>query len=280
MTAHIAIEDVEDLILMALNEDIGDGDVTSEAIFNAGEISTGTVFAKEMGIFCGADMARHVYACVDPLISVSVPVPEGAAVKPGTAVLTASGPTVGVLSGERTVLNFLQRMCGIATRTSRLMKIVEGAGIRVLDTRKTLPGFRLLDKYAVRAGGGTNHRMGLYDMVMIKDNHIKAAGGITPAVEIIRSAHGDTYRVEVEASTIDEANEAANAGADIIMLDNMTRPEMEKAVAVIAGRAEIEVSGNMDEERLATLRGLGVQYVSIGALTHSVKAFDLSMKFK
>jgi len=187
---------------------------------------------------------------------------------------------VGVLSGERTVLNFLQRMSGIATRTSRLVKILEGTGIRVLDTRKTLPGFRLLDKYAVRAGGGTNHRMGLYDMVMIKDNHIKAAGGITPAVKIIRAVHGDTYRVEVEASTADEANEAANAGADIIMLDNMTRPEMEKAVAVIAGRAEIEVSGNMDEDRLATLRGLGVQYVSIGALTHSVMAFDLSMKFK
>ncbi|HOW82047.1 MAG TPA: carboxylating nicotinate-nucleotide diphosphorylase [Spirochaetota bacterium] len=280
MTAHIAIEDVEDLILMALNEDIGDGDVTSEAIFNAGEISTGTVFAKEEGIFCGADMARHVYACVDPLISVTVHVTDGSAVKPGAAVLTASGPTVGVLSGERTVLNFLQRMSGIATRTFRLVKILEGTGIRVLDTRKTLPGFRLLDKYAVRAGGGTNHRMGLYDMVMIKDNHIETAGGITPAVKIIRAAHGDTYRVEVEASTVDEAGEAANAGADIIMLDNMSRADMEKAVAIIAGRAEIEVSGNMDEERLATLRGLGVQYVSIGALTHSVRAFDLSMKFK
>ena len=279
MTAHIEIDDVEELILLALKEDIGDGDVTSEAIFTPADESRASIIAKEKGVFCGADMVKHVYSFIDPKIHVSALVPEGSAVAKGAAVLELEGPTAGLLSGERTALNFIQRMGGIATKTSRMVQILEGTGIRILDTRKTLPGFRLLDKYAVRAGGGTNHRMGLYDMVMIKDNHIKAAGSITAAVEIVRRKHGSTYRVEVETTTLDEVAEAVRAEADIIMLDNMDRETMEKAAGIISGKAKIELSGNMDEARLASLRGLAVDYVSIGALTHSVQALDMSMKF-
>ncbi|HOO71025.1 MAG TPA: carboxylating nicotinate-nucleotide diphosphorylase [Spirochaetota bacterium] len=280
MTAHIEIDDVEELILLALKEDIGDGDVTSEAIFTPADESAASMIAKEDGVFCGADMVKHVYSFIDPKIRVSALVPEGSAVTKGTAVLELEGPTAGLLSGERTALNFIQRMGGIATKTSRLVTLLEGTGIRILDTRKTLPGFRLLDKYAVRAGGGSNHRMGLYDMVMIKDNHIKAAGSITAAVETVRRKHGSAYRVEVETTTLDEVAEAVRAEADIIMLDNMDRAAMEKAAGAIGGKARIEVSGNMDEARLGSLRGLAVDFVSIGALTHSVQALDLSMKFR
>jgi nicotinate-nucleotide pyrophosphorylase (carboxylating) len=279
MTAHIEIEDVEEIVLLALKEDIGDGDVTSEAVFARDDRCRASIVAKEHGLFCGADMIRHVYYFIDPSIAVAAVVAEGAAVGPGDEVARIEGPVIGVLSGERTVLNFIQRMSGIATQTSRLAALLHGAKTVLLDTRKTLPGFRLLDKYAVRAGGGVNHRMGLYDMVMIKDNHIRAAGGIAGAVEAVRRAHGSRFTIEVETTTLEEVRQALDAGADIIMLDNMDRAMMERAVALIDGAAKIEVSGNMDEERLRGLAGLAVDYVSMGSLTHSVRAFDLSMKF-
>jgi len=194
-------------------------------------------------------------------------------------VAELEGPTAAVLAGERIALNFLQRLCGIATATFKLFSMVKGTGITILDTRKTLPGFRKLDKYAVKTGSGTNHRMGLYDMVMIKDNHIKAAGGILPAVTRVRALYGTRYMVEVEASTVAEARVAAESGADIVMLDNMDTNTLRESITVINKKAKIEISGNMDEARIREIRECGIDYVSVGALTHSVKAFDLSMKF-
>ena len=181
--------------------------------------------------------------------------------------------------GERTALNFFQRMSGIATKTASIVSLVEGSTIRILDTRKTLPGFRLLDKYSVKTGGGQNHRIGLYDMVMIKDNHIAAAGSITAAVRKVREKWADRFRIEVETTTLDEVQEALASNADIIMLDNMTTPVMEEAARIIAGKAQIEISGNMNEARIREVKHIPIDFISIGALTHSVEAFDWSMRF-
>lgn len=272
-------QSLEELILLAIHEDIHDGDVTSRAIFAEAHRSTGTVRAKEAGIFCGGDIAKLVYYLIDRECHVTIHVDEGTLVEEGTIVITVEGPTTSVLSGERIMLNFLQRMCGIATATSRVVSRLEGTDIKVLDTRKTLPGFRFLDKYSVKAGGGTNHRMGLFDMVMIKDNHIKAAGSISNAVRMIRDSYEDTYQVEVETTNLDEVREAIQAGADIIMLDNMTTEMMRHATELIPDSIKIEVSGNITEEKLKALKDLAVSYISMGGLTHSVTAFDLSMKF-
>ncbi|MFW6366241.1 MAG: carboxylating nicotinate-nucleotide diphosphorylase [Spirochaetota bacterium] len=279
MTA-VQFTDIQPLIKLAIEEDIKNGDITSMAVFGDGSVSRSVIVSKDEGIFCGSFIAEYVYAMINTQVRVSILVPEGSSVPIGARVLSIEGPTRSILEGERIVLNFLQRMCGIATRTSRAASLVGNGTIQILDTRKTLPGFRLLDKYAVAAGGGTNHRMGLYDMVMIKDNHIKAAGSITNAVQAVRSQWNDTYRIEVETTTIDEVREALAAGADIIMLDNMDRDRIEASLAEINGRALVELSGNMDEERIRSVSDLPVDFISIGALTHSVSAFDLSMKFE
>ena len=267
------------IIQLALKEDIGSGDVTSNAIFKKTEKSEAVIVAKEEGIFCGGDIIRFIYEEIDPAVVISPEIGDGTEVQPGNIVARISGPTQSILIGERTVLNFIQRMCGIATRTRSIRSLLEGTGITILDTRKTAPGLRLLDKYAVRIGGGSNHRMGLFDMVLIKDNHIKAAGGIREAVERVRSEHGKKYPIEVEATNLDEVQEALDSGADIIMLDNTDRKTMQEACELIRGKAKIEISGNMDEERIGEVMDLSIDYISIGALTHSVKAFDLSMRF-
>lgn len=268
------------LIDAALREDIGDGDVTSNAIFTGDELSTARVVAKEDGVFCGGDMVRMVYRRLCKEVRVAPLKNDGAAIARGETALMLSGPTAALLAGERTALNFAQRMSGIATAARSAVALVAGTSIRILDTRKTAPGLRLLDKYAVAAGGGTNHRMGLFDMVMIKDNHIRAAGGIAEAVRRVRAAHGSRLKVEVEVTDAAEAREAADSGADIIMLDNMDRERMMEAIEIIAGRAKIEVSGNMDEKRVKEIADLAIDFISIGALTHSVRAFDLSMRFE
>jgi len=267
------------LIDLALKEDVASGDVTSEAIFPTGQVSESKIVAKEQGILCGLPLAREVYRRIDPLIEMSIFKNDGEEVKAGDEVVRFKGPTALLLTGERTLLNFMQRLSGIATMTARLMKILEGTDIKILDTRKTLPGFRLLDKYAVKTGGGQNHRMGLFDMVMIKDNHIKAAGSITEAVNQVRAKWNDRFRIEVETTTHEEVREAVLAGADIIMLDNMTTVAMEEAVEIIDRRTKIEISGNVDEARLSKIKHIKIDYISLGALTHSVQAFDLSMKF-
>jgi len=279
MSDTILRADVETLICLAISEDIAGGDITSQAIFKPEAESRAAIVSKQEGVFCGSDMVRYVYEMIDPRVSVLPKVKEGDAVGNKKPLVAVSGPTVSVLSGERIALNFLQRMSGIATRTSRVVSLLKNTNIRLLDTRKTLPGFRVLDKYAVKTGGGANHRMGLYDMVMIKDNHIRAAGGIARAVSMVRERYGDRYRIEVEAANQDEVREALEMGVDIIMLDNMDRPAMKAAVELIRKKAKIEVSGNMDEERIKGIRDLDVDYVSMGSLTHSATAFDCSMEF-
>jgi nicotinate-nucleotide pyrophosphorylase (carboxylating) len=193
--------------------------------------------------------------------------------------MTVTGPTISVLSGERIVLNFIQRMTAIATRTAQIVSTLNGTDIKLLDTRKTLPGFRRLDKYAVKTGGGVNHRMGLYDMVMIKDNHIRAAGSIARAVQLVQKRYGARYMIEVETEGLEDVAEAVASGADIIMLDNMDVSTMKAAVDLINRKARIEISGNMTEDRIKEISGLDVDYISMGSLTHSVQAFDLSMDF-
>lgn len=279
MSQEIELNDVASLIRMALDEDIDGGDVTSEAIFSGQELSSATIVSKGSGTLCGTGIVTFVYKILDSRVKVTALVEDGMTIEPDQTVMEIEGPTGSLLSGERTALNFIQRMSGIATKTAKICALLEGTGIALLDTRKTMPGMRTLDKFAVKTGGGSNHRMGLYDMVMIKDNHIKAAGGIRRAVMMVREKYGNRYTVEVEAATLDEVKEAAECGADIIMLDNMTDSTMEEAVKLIRKRARIEVSGTVDEARIMKIRTLSVDYVSMGALTHSVKAFDFSMSF-
>lgn len=271
--------DVEKLIHLAIVEDIGAGDITSIAIFSDNDVSRGVIVSRQDGIICGCDMVRYVYEILDPRVRIVSNMNDGERIGPGSEVLNIQGPTISVLSGERIALNFIQRMTGIATKTSRVVSLLEGTGISLLDTRKTLPGYRLLDKYAVKTGGGTNHRMGLYDMIMVKDNHIKAAGGIMNAVKMVRGRYGARYKVEVEADSLDQVRDAVLSEADIIMLDNMEPDVMKEAVKIINRKAKVEVSGNMDESRIMKIRGLAIDYISMGSLTHSVSAFDLSMEF-
>jgi nicotinate-nucleotide pyrophosphorylase (carboxylating) len=271
---------VFDLIDLALREDIGAGDITTESIVTGDERGCGEVIAKEAAVICGLPLARRVFARLAPAQALEwLPqVAEGAEVATGDTVLRIEGPLDLLLTGERTVLNFLQRLSGIATQTRRYTAALGGKGPRIVDTRKTTPGWRSLEKYAVRTGGGHNHRMGLYDGVLIKDNHIAVSGGIAAAVAKARARISHLVKIEVETADMDEVEAALKAGADIIMLDNMDRPQIEAAVARIAGRALVEVSGGVTLESLAELAASGVDLISIGALTHSARAVDLSMR--
>jgi nicotinate-nucleotide pyrophosphorylase (carboxylating) len=268
---------LDSLIDMALKEDLLDtGDVTSEAIFT-GETYSYKLVAKENGILCGIDIFAEVMLRIDNRIQISRHFKDRDRIAKGDIIADISGPVVSILKGERTALNFLSHLSAIATKTDLFVKEADGR-VKILDTRKTLPGYRELQKYAVICGGGENHRMGLHDMVMIKDNHSDAAGGIANAVSKVRGKWGTRFRVEVEARNMDEVREALAAGADRIMLDNMSNDEMKKAVDYIAGRAETEASGNMTLERIKSVAGTGVDYISFGELTNSVKAFDFSLK--
>jgi len=271
-------EELSPIITIALHEDIGSGDITSRALFDEYQYACARISSKNDGIFCGGFLIEYIYHTIDPAISVTIYRNEGAAIKKDDVVCDIEGNVRALFSGERTVLNFLQRTCGIATRTARLVSLVSDTAIKILDTRKTVPGFRLLDKYAVFCGGGTNHRMGLFDMILIKDNHIKAAGGIQQAVMMVRQKYANRYTIEVEVETLNQVHEAVEAGVDIIMLDNMTKDTISLALSIINGKAKVEVSGNMDEHTLQEISDLPIDYVSVGALTHSVKAFDLSMR--
>jgi nicotinate-nucleotide pyrophosphorylase (carboxylating) len=268
------------LIRSALEEDISTGDVTSSAIFTGDEISEAYIMAKQNGIVCGTEIVRWVFECIDPRIETTIMLSDGSKVSSGDTAVSFHGPTKSLLEGERTALNFFQRMSGISTKTFATIELLKGSKIKILDTRKTLPGFRMLDKYSVKTGGGTNHRIGLFDMVLIKDNHIKAAGSINNAVQKIRNTWGNKYKIEVETTTLDEVQEALSMNTDIIMLDNMNSETMLQATSIINGKAEIEISGNITAERIADIKKIPANYISIGALTHSVDAFDWSMKFK
>ena len=271
---------LNDLIERSLKEDVGTGDITTLSTIDAKKEITGRFIAKEDGILCGMDVVRAVFAFVDPTIRLTVNKEDGEKVVKGDVIAEIAGLARSILTGERLALNLLQHMSGVATRTHEAVEKVAGTTARICDTRKTTPGLRVLEKYAVKCGGGSNHRFNLADGVLIKDNHIEAAGGITNAVNMARANIPHTLKIEVEVETFPQLEEALEAGADIIMLDNMSYDDMKKAVEIVGGRAITEASGNMGEKDLRLVAEAGVDLISIGALTHSVKALDISLKFK
>lgn len=274
------LKTIDLLIETGLKEDVNTGDLTTDLLIPASIESTAILIAKDNGIIAGLKVAEAVFRKLDPTIEFIANFSDGDHIRKGDLICTIKGAYRALLTGERLALNFLQRMSGIATETAKYVDAVKGFKTEILDTRKTVPGLRLLDKYAVKAGGGTNHRMGLYDMVMIKDNHISVAGGITKAIQAIRPFIQNQIKIEVETTSLDEVNEAMQAGADIIMLDNMDIETMRKAVRIINGKAKVEASGNMTLERVREVASTGVDFISIGALTHSPSALDISLKFK
>jgi nicotinate-nucleotide pyrophosphorylase (carboxylating) len=271
---------LKELIATALAEDLGPGDVTSEATIPRESVSVAVMLAKQDMVLAGLDCSREVFHHLDPDIQFTSVVKDGDRIGTGTEIAKLSGNTRALLAGERVALNLLQHLSGIATLTAKYVEQVRGLKVQVLDTRKTLPGLRLLEKYAVRMGGGNNHRMGLYDGVLIKDNHIKASGSITKAVESVRQSGLHTVKIEVETKTLDEVREALAAKADIIMLDNMRSDLMREAVQLIGGRAFVEASGNVTLETIRSIAETGVDSISSGSLTHSAPAADISMKIK
>lgn len=271
---------VDEIIKTAIDEDVNYLDISSEYIFAPEHRSEAYFLAKADGVLSGIDVAMRVFELLDDTFECTVHKRDGEKIKKGDIIAEFSGSTAALLKGERTALNLIQHMSGIATAANRAGKAVEGTKVSIADTRKTLPGLRALQKYAVTCGGGKNHRFNLSDAAMLKDNHIDAAGGITAAVTALRKKCGHMVNIEVETRNLDEVKEALAAGASIIMLDNMTNEEMSEAVKLVDGRALLEASGNITEENLREKAETGVDIISMGALTHSVKAFDISMKFK
>ena len=272
------LKSAEVLFDLAYAEDIGDGDITTNNLVSPTEKKTAVLGAKEPAVVAGLPVAEMVFKKFDPYVEWHEKLPDGSSVLPGNVLVEFKGNYRALLTGERKALNFLQRLSGIATYANMCMKEIEGTNVEILDTRKTLPGYRFLDKYAVRMGGGSNHRFGLYDMVMIKDNHIQVAGSITEAVKAIRKKVPKSIKIEVETTNLFQVQEALDVGVDIIMLDNMSSKMMKEAVILIDKRAKIEASGNMTLKRIHKVANTGVDYISIGALTHSVKALDISQR--
>jgi nicotinate-nucleotide pyrophosphorylase (carboxylating) len=272
------------LLELAITEDLGEnGDVTSKSIFDSGDRADACLVSKDSGVLCGCEAFQAVFERIDPEIDVSFFKKDGDALEPGEIVVALSGPTVSILQGERIGINFIGFLSGIATQAAHFSKAAAQNGHSlILDTRKTLPGYRSLSKYAVRTGGGRNHRMGLYDMILIKDNHIDAAGSITKAVAKARQAQGEKYPIEVECRDLDDVREALGLGVQWIMLDNMDVESCGQALELRKetgkANAKFEASGNMDIDRIDAYSRLGVDYISVGALTHSVKTFDFSLK--
>jgi len=265
-------------ILAALAEDIGPGDITTAAVVQADAQSRADIVANADGVIAGLDVAQMVFQTADPKLAFEPVAADGARASEGTVVARLSGSTQGILTAERTALNFLQRLSGIATLTAAYVEAVKGTKARILDTRKTAPGLRLLDKYAVRTGGGHNHRTGLYDGVLIKDNHLRAAGGVGEAVRRARDAVHHLVKIEVEVQTLDEVGEAIEAGAHVILLDNMELGDVAEAVRMVHGRCQVEVSGGVNLTNVRAFAESGVDFISVGALTHSAPALDLSLE--
>ena len=271
---------VDDLIKNAIKEDINYIDVATDYLLDENEVSEAVFIAKADGVLCGIDVAMRVFQLLDESFTCVLHKKDGDEIKKGDLIAELKGKTVRLLKGERTALNLIQHMSGIATITNECVKETIGTNATIADTRKTLPGLRSLQKYAVTCGGGRNHRYNLSDCAMLKDNHIDAKGGITPAVKALREKIGHTVKIEVETRTLEEVKEALSAGADIIMLDNMSNETMAEAVKLVDSKALLEASGNLTKERIHSVAQLGVDILSIGALTHSVEAFDISMRMK
>ena len=271
---------IKKIIESALAEDIGTGDLTTQATVSPKKKGRAVAVAKENFVVAGLEVFEAAFQCLDKNIKVAKLIGDGRRAKKGDVIAEVTGSLSNILQAERVALNFFQRMCGIATLTAAYVNAVGKAKAKIYDTRKTVPGLRVLDKMAVRVGGGTNHRMGLYDAVLIKDNHIEAAGGITAAVAAQRKHLKRSLTIEVETKNLREAREALACGADIIMLDNMTIHAMKKAVDWVAGRALIEASGNVTLQRVREIASTGVDMISVGALTHSVRAADISLKVR
>lgn len=271
---------LERLVRAALEEDVGAGDITTRAVIEGNPGAKAKIVFREAGVLAGMDAAAKVFQLVDAAIALTRLSGDGDECPANAVIAEVAGPAAGILSAERTALNFLQHLSGVATLTRRFVEAVEGTGAKVLDTRKTLPGMRLLEKKAVAAGGGCNHRMGLYDEILIKDNHIALAGGVGAAVRRAREGAPEGGRIEVEAATLEQVAAAVRAGADVIMLDNMGLERLREAVDAIGGRAKVEVSGGVTLENIREIAELGVDRISVGALTHSAPALDVALEIE
>jgi nicotinate-nucleotide pyrophosphorylase (carboxylating) len=268
---------IEEMVLRALVEDVGSGDLTTDALVDDRATAVAVIHSKEAGVLAGLPAAERVFQILDAGVVFEGLLPEGSDLEPGSKIARVRGTGRALLSGERTALNFLQHLSGVATATRRLAGLIAGTGGRLVDTRKTTPGLRALEKYAVRVGGGHNHRTGLFDGILIKDNHIKLAGGITAAVGRAREAAPHTVRVEVEVESLGQLEEALDAGADLILLDNMPDDLLREAVKLARGRALLEASGNINAANIRAVAETGVDLISVGAITHSAPALDISM---
>lgn len=270
---------IDRIIENALMEDMPFGDITTDSIFKGSERSKAELVAKEKGVIAGLWLAEKVFKKIDETTDFKAIADEGSMVQKGTVIAEISGKSASLLKAERVALNFLQHMCGVATSTREIVDQLRGSRTVLVDTRKTTPGIRVLEKYAVRTGGGTNHRFSLSDAVMIKDNHIKAAGSISEAVNLVRKNIPHTAKIEVETTNLDQVREAIEAKVDIIMLDNMETESIKEAVGIIKKRAAVEVSGNVTKDNAAERAMPGIDIISSGAITHSAKAMDISMRF-
>ena len=279
MTLHPSI--YADLIRRALDEDLAEaGDLTSEACIPAESVSRADVVARAPGVIAGGEVARQVFLAVDPALAIETRLEDGADVAAATVVMVVEGSSRSILTAERTALNLMGRMSGVATATRRLVAAIEGTGAVVADTRKTMPGLRALDKYSVRMGGGVNHRFGLHDAVMIKDNHIVAAGGLRPAVEAARRHVGHMVKIEVEVTSLDQLQELLEIGADVVLLDNMDPATLRQAVAMVGGRMVCEASGGVTAETVRAVAESGVDVISAGSITHSAPQLDIALDFR
>jgi len=266
------------MILSALREDITSEDVSTNSVTPNKQLGEADLICKEDGIICGLEIFARVFTLLDPTCEVKLLAQDGDKVTVGQMLAKVTGDIRTILSGERTALNYLQRMSGVATYTSKVAALLDGTSIKLLDTRKTTPNMRLFEKYAVRVGGGNNHRYNLSDGVLLKDNHIGAAGGVRQAIEMAKAYAPFVRKIEVEVENLEMVKEAVEAGAHIIMLDNMSHDQMQEALDIIDGRAEVEISGNVTKENIEKIKDLNVNYISSGALTHSAPILDVSLK--
>ena len=272
---------IEDAVARALREDLGEaGDITSSACIPEDAQARAVIAARKPGVIAGIDLARAAFRLVEPAIEIEIEKGDGAKLAKGDAVMRINGPARGVLSAERVALNFLGHLSGVATATAALVEAVQGTSAKIVCTRKTAPGLRAFEKHAVRCGGGYNHRFGLYDAVMIKDNHIAAAGGVGPALRAARAAIGHMVRIEIEVDGLTQLEEALSEGAEVVLLDNMTTDDLKKAVTLAKGRAVLEASGNVTRETVRAIAETGVDYISSGWITHSAPCLDLGLDFE